>query len=97
MKVSFCQSLCSSHHHGGMVFHAAFIQLLIHSCILLFHLQEVHSLFQSVFSTECFSFQFTVHYMEFKCPELYVVNFMPHISPTYNQVSKNCGNEMLYE
>jgi hypothetical protein len=35
--------------------------------------------------------------MELKCPELYAVNFMPHISPTYNQVSKNCGNEKLYE
>jgi len=35
--------------------------------------------------------------MELKCPELYVANFMPHISPTYNLVSNNCENEKLSE
>ena len=86
-------SLQHSHHHGGMAFCAAFI----HSFILLSLLQEVHSLFQSAFSTECFPFQFTVHYMELECPEHYVLNFMPHISPTYNQANKDCGNEELSE
>jgi len=100
VKVLFCQlsvSLQHSHHRGDVVFYAAFIQLFIHSCILLSQLQEAHSLFQSVFSTECFPFQFPVHYMQLKCPELYVLSFMSHIPPTYNQVSKNCGNEKLYE
>jgi len=75
----------------------SFSYSFIHACILLSLVQEAHSLFQSVFSTECFPFQFPVHYMELKCPELYVLSFMSHIPPTYNQVSKNCGNEKLYE